>query len=110
MIRLPINQPARMTISISDETGTILALYRMPDGTVFSSDVAMTKARNAYYFSTREGYERCGVGTSGDSAVDRATWRIERAASEKISDRSRPHGTSILRDDACRGTAWRSPT
>ena len=57
MIRLPINQPARMTISISDETGTILALYRMADGTVFSSDVAMTKARNAYYFSTREGYD-----------------------------------------------------
>jgi hypothetical protein len=24
---------------------------------VFSSDVAMTKARNAYYFSTREGYD-----------------------------------------------------
>ena len=57
MIRLPINQPSRMTISISDETGAILALYRMPDGTVFSADVAMTKARNAYYFSTREGYE-----------------------------------------------------
>jgi len=57
MIRLPINQPARMTISVSDEAGEILALYRMPDGTVFSSDVAMTKARNAYYFSTREGYD-----------------------------------------------------
>ncbi len=57
MIRLPINQPSRMTISVSDEAGTILALYRMPDGTVFSSDVAMTKARNAYYFSTREGYD-----------------------------------------------------
>ena len=57
MIRLPINQPARMTIGISDESGAILALFRMPDGTVFSSDVAMTKARNAYYFSTREGYE-----------------------------------------------------
>ena len=57
MIRLPINQPARMTISVSDEAGEILALYRMPDGTVFSADVAMTKARNAYYFSTREGYE-----------------------------------------------------
>ena len=44
-----------MTIGVSDESGAILALYRMPDGTVFSSDVAMTKARNAYYFSTREG-------------------------------------------------------
>jgi uncharacterized protein GlcG (DUF336 family) len=57
MIRLPINQPTRMTISVSDEAGEILALFRMADGTVFSSDVAMTKARNAYYFSTREGYE-----------------------------------------------------
>ena len=57
MIRLPISQPARMTIGVSDEAGEILALYRMADGTVFSSDVAITKARNAYYFSTREGYE-----------------------------------------------------
>ena len=57
MIRLPINQPTRMTIGVSDEAGEILALFRMPDGTVFSSDVAMTKARNAYYFSTREGYD-----------------------------------------------------
>jgi len=56
MIRLPINQPTRMTMSIADETGDILALFRMVDGTVFSSDVAMTKARNAYYFSTPEGY------------------------------------------------------
>jgi uncharacterized protein GlcG (DUF336 family) len=57
MIRLPINQPTRMTIGLSDEAGEILALFRMADGTVFSSDVAMTKARNAYYFSTREGYD-----------------------------------------------------
>lgn len=57
MIRLPINQPSRMTIGVSDEAGEVLALFRMADGTVFSSDVAMTKARNAYYFSTREGYE-----------------------------------------------------
>ena len=57
MIRLPINQPARMTIGVSDEAGEVLALYRMADGTVFSADVAMTKARNAYYFSTREGYD-----------------------------------------------------
>ena len=57
MIRLPINQPSRMTIGVSDQSGAVLALYRMTDGTVFSSDVAMTKARNAYYFSTREGYD-----------------------------------------------------
>ena len=57
MIRLPVNQPAQMTIGIADEAGEVLAVYRMADGTMFSTDVAMTKARNAYYFSTREGYE-----------------------------------------------------
>jgi uncharacterized protein GlcG (DUF336 family) len=76
MIRLPINQPTRMTIGISDESGAILALYRMPDGTVFSSDVAMTKARNAYYFSTREGYEVLRD-IARNSARDRYTWSPE---------------------------------
>lgn len=73
MIRLPLNQPTRMTISVSDESGAILALFRMPDGTVFSADVAMTKARNAYYFSTREGYEVLRDIAAG-GARDRYTW------------------------------------
>jgi uncharacterized protein GlcG (DUF336 family) len=76
MIRLPINQPTRMTIGISDESGAILALFRMPDGTVFSSDVAMTKARNAYYFSTREGYDVLR-GIAAESSHDRYTWSPE---------------------------------
>ena len=76
MIRLPINQPARMTISISDESGAILALYRMPDGTVFSSDVAMTKARNTYYFSTREGYDVL-KNIAATSEHDKYTWSPE---------------------------------
>ena len=29
----------------------------MPDATMFSLDVVLSKARNAYYFSSREGYE-----------------------------------------------------
>jgi uncharacterized protein GlcG (DUF336 family) len=56
-IRLPLNQPARMVMAIADESGEMLAAYRMPDSTFFSLDVAMTKARNAFYFSSREGYE-----------------------------------------------------
>jgi uncharacterized protein GlcG (DUF336 family) len=81
MIRLPLNQPSRMTISVSDEDGEILALYRMPDGTVFSSDVAMTKARNAYYFSTREGYDvlRRYVETN---SYDRYRWEPEPPAGQ----------------------------
>ena len=35
-----------MVISVSDLNGNILAIYRMPDSTIFSIDVALTKARN----------------------------------------------------------------
>jgi len=45
-----------MIIAITDQAGNPLGAYRMPDATVFSFDVAVTKARNAYYFSTPEGY------------------------------------------------------
>ena len=44
-------------MAITDQDGEFLAIYRMPDAPMFSVDVAMSKARNAYYFSTREGYE-----------------------------------------------------
>jgi uncharacterized protein GlcG (DUF336 family) len=50
-IRLPLGTRTKMTISVADLDGTILALYRMPDATVFSIDVAATKARNVVYFS-----------------------------------------------------------
>jgi len=52
IIRLPLNSYARMVIAVSDLDGTILAIYRMPDATVFSIDVAVAKARNVIYFST----------------------------------------------------------
>ena len=41
-----------MTIAVSDLDGTLLGLYRMSDGTVFSADVAASKARNVIWFST----------------------------------------------------------
>src|SRR6185295_16585166 len=51
IIRLPLNSYARMVIAVTDLDGSILALYRMPDATVFSIDVAVAKARNVVYFS-----------------------------------------------------------
>jgi len=50
-IRLPLGSRARMMIAVSDLDGTIIAIYRMHDATVFSIDVAATKARNVIYFS-----------------------------------------------------------
>jgi uncharacterized protein GlcG (DUF336 family) len=38
-------------ISVADLNGNILGLYRMHDSTIFSIDVALTKARNVVYFS-----------------------------------------------------------
>lgn len=50
-IRLPLGSRAHMMIAVSDLDGTIVALYRMHDATVFSIDVAASKARNVIYFS-----------------------------------------------------------
>ncbi len=55
VIRLPAGSRSRMTIAVADLDGTVLALHRMPDGTVFSIDVAVAKARNVIYFSNPAG-------------------------------------------------------
>jgi uncharacterized protein GlcG (DUF336 family) len=51
-IRLPVGSRARFVIAVADLDGSLLALYRMPDATVFSVDVAVAKSRNVVYFST----------------------------------------------------------
>jgi uncharacterized protein GlcG (DUF336 family) len=50
-IRLPIGARARFVIAVADLDGSLLALYRMPDATMFSVDVAVAKSRNVIYFS-----------------------------------------------------------
>jgi uncharacterized protein GlcG (DUF336 family) len=52
MIRLPIGERTRMVIAVADLDGSLLALLRMPDATVFSIDVAVAKARNMAYFNS----------------------------------------------------------
>jgi uncharacterized protein GlcG (DUF336 family) len=51
-IRLPPGKRTRMVIAVSDLKGNIIGLHRMPDATVFSIDVAATKARNMVYFNS----------------------------------------------------------
>jgi len=50
-IRLPLNSAARMVIAVADTDGTLIGLRRMTDSTVFSIDVAASKARNMIYFN-----------------------------------------------------------
>ena len=50
-IRLPLNEFSRMTIAVTDTNGDVLGLFRMPDGTTFSLDIAVAKARNVDYYA-----------------------------------------------------------
>jgi uncharacterized protein GlcG (DUF336 family) len=49
-IRLPLSVHANMVFAVTDSTGEVLGLYRMPDSTYFSIDVAVAKARNVAYY------------------------------------------------------------
>jgi len=51
-IRLPPGSKARMVIAVADLDGTMIGLRRMPDSTIFSIDVAVSKARNMVYFNS----------------------------------------------------------
>ena len=49
-IRLPLGSRTEQSFAVTDETGAVLGLYRMPDSTVFSLAVAVAKARNVAYY------------------------------------------------------------
>jgi uncharacterized protein GlcG (DUF336 family) len=53
VIRLPDGSRARFVFAVADLDGDLLALYRMPDATIFSVDVAVAKARNMIYFNSK---------------------------------------------------------
>ena len=42
----------KMVLAVSDSKGEVLGLYRMPDATVFSVDVAVAKSRNTTYYAS----------------------------------------------------------
>ena len=70
-IRLPPGSRARFVIAVADLDGSLLALYRMPDATMFSVDVAVAKSRNVVYFSgTPNAADLPGV-TAGTAVTNR---------------------------------------
>lgn len=50
-IRLPKGTRTGMVFGVADRDGNVLGLYRMPDATIFSIDVAVAKARNTTYYA-----------------------------------------------------------
>lgn len=51
-IRRPFGSTARVTVSVVDSNGEILAMARTRDAPVFGSDVSLQKARTAAFFSS----------------------------------------------------------
>jgi uncharacterized protein GlcG (DUF336 family) len=44
----------KMVFAVADIDGSLLGVYRMPDATVFSIDVAIAKARNTAYYASAD--------------------------------------------------------
>jgi uncharacterized protein GlcG (DUF336 family) len=80
-VRLPFGRTASFIIAVTDEQGRILAEFRMKDALFDAVDVVPSKARNAYYFSTREGYDvlRTFVANAGG---DDYTWEPDPPAGQ----------------------------
>lgn len=53
-IREPLGVPARVHIAVVDRSGSVLGVFRQDDGTIFSYDVAVQKARTAAFFSDND--------------------------------------------------------
>ena len=86
VIRLPLGSRTRMVISVADLDGKIIGLYRMPDATVFSIDVAVTKARNMVYFSSGADGRR-SYGCSDGHGRHQSHDQLRRAASLSAGNR-----------------------
>ena len=50
-IRLPVGARAKFVFAVADRQGNIVGLFRQPDATIFSIDVAVAKARNVAYYA-----------------------------------------------------------
>ena len=70
-IRLPVGARARFVIAVADLDGSLLALYRMPDATLFSVDVAVTKSRNVVWFSGPSGFNDLPGVVAGTAVTNR---------------------------------------
>ena len=67
---------AKMVLSVADLDGRLLGVFRMPDATVFSIDVATAKSRNtAYYASSGLAPEDRAVGVPLGTAFTNRTFR-----------------------------------
>lgn len=64
----------RMVLAVADTNGELLGLFRMPDATIFSIDVAVAKARNTSYYADAADLQPADrVDFNGDGNRDEST-------------------------------------
>ncbi|MGH9658123.1 MAG: heme-binding protein [Bryobacteraceae bacterium] len=73
VIRLPLGSRTRMVVGVTDLQGNVLGLFRMPDSTIFSIDVAVAKARNVVYFTGPNADPRDLAGVAAGTAFTNRT-------------------------------------
>ena len=111
-IRLPLNSTAKMVFAVTDKSGDVLGLYRMPDATYFSIAVAVAKARNvAYYANTAElqPIDQVGGLPSGVAMTNRTFRFLSGPRYPEGVDGNPPGPFSILNEVGIRNTGTPKP-
>jgi uncharacterized protein GlcG (DUF336 family) len=87
----------KMVFAVADTDGAVLGVYRMPDATVFSIDVAIAKARNTAYYASAALQPQDSVGTPLGTAFTNRTFRYLAVPKYPSGNASAPPGPfSIL--------------
>ncbi len=98
-IRLDVDNDFRpgartsMVLAVTDSTGELLGLHRMPDATVFSIDVAIAKARNvSYYADARDGVlqDADRIDFDGDGVIENVSTSLSGPVGDTL-----PIGTAV---------------
>jgi uncharacterized protein GlcG (DUF336 family) len=108
-IRLPIGVRTRMVFAVADTSGEVLGLYRMPDATVFSIDVAVAKARNVSYYDDPRALARADrvAGLPRGASLTNRTFRyLAQPHFPEGIDSAPPGPFSILLDHGRRPTSF----
>lgn len=99
-VRLPLGSRTKMVFAIADTDGEILGLYRMPNATTFSIDVAVAKARNTAYYADADDLQAIDQVVEAGVAFTNRTFRfLAEPRYPSGIDGTTPPPFSILNDD-----------
>ena len=80
-----------MVLSVTDTNGELLGLFRMPDATIFSIDVAVAKARNTAYYADPEALQDVDrLDFNGDGIFGNTTTNLRDSSGDTV-----PLGTAL---------------